>query len=43
MKVVASIDNAAFAQALAPAMPEFERQFGAAAIAAIRDNKVANY
>ena len=42
MKVVPSVDHTAFARAMATAMPEFEEQFGPAAIAAIRDSKVTN-
>jgi tripartite ATP-independent transporter DctP family solute receptor len=38
MKVIPSIDKAAFVQAMAVVMPAFEEQFGAVAIAALRDN-----
>lgn len=43
MQVVTSIDKAKFAAAMASAMPAFERQYGAAAIARIRDYKVASH
>lgn len=41
MQVVASIDKAKFAAAMASALPAFEQKYGAAAIARIRDYKVA--
>jgi TRAP-type transport system periplasmic protein len=43
MKVVPSIDKAKFAAAMASAMPAFEQKYGAAALARIRDYKVASH
>ena len=43
MQVVTSIDKGKFAAAMAPIMPAFEQKYGAAAIARIRDYKVASH
>jgi TRAP-type C4-dicarboxylate transport system substrate-binding protein len=39
MQVVDAVDHEAFAKALAPAMPEFARRFGADTIARVRDTR----
>jgi TRAP-type transport system periplasmic protein len=43
MQIVNSVDRSKFAAAMASAMPSFEQKYGTAAIARIRDYKVASH